>query len=388
MELRVPFGAPTIGAEEVEEVTRTLKSGWLVSGPLARQFEEEFRRYVDAAHAVALNSGTAALHLALLAAGIGAGDEVVTSPLTFVATANAIMHTGAEPVFADVDPVSQNLSAERAAERITVRTKAIMPVHLYGRSADLDGLEKLADAHGAALIADAAHAIETRHSGRSVGVRGLAAAYSFQATKNVTTGEGGMVVTHDEELAWKVRLLRSHGLDRDAWGRFRGSKDGDYDLVLPGFKLSLPDLAAAIGVHQLRRVEANLSVRERYAARYDEAFGALPELELPAAEPTAAGHRHARHLYTFGLRLEQLTVDRDEFVKRLIARGIGCGVHYRAVHLSRFYRERFGFARGDFPVAEHIADRTVSVPFSPGLTPRQVDDVIAGVTAVLAEVRS
>jgi dTDP-4-amino-4,6-dideoxygalactose transaminase len=387
MSIKVPFGRPSLAQEDIDEVVATLESGWLTSGPKAREFEEKFAQYTGARHAISLNSCTAALQLCLMAAGVGPGDEVITTPLTFVATANAIVHTGAVPVLADVDPKSQNISPERIAERITPRTKAILPVHLLGRAADMAPILELADHHGIAVIGDAAHAIESRYQGESVATLGLAAAFSFQATKSITTGDGGMVTTSDERLARKIRILRSHGLDKDSWGRHGAPRNSGYETVQPGFKYSLPDVAAAMAIRQMDRIERNLAARERQVRRYDAAFAEVAEIILPARDPSDAGGRHAHHLYTILLRLEELSIDRDQFINELLGLGIGCGVHYRAIHGQQYYRERFGYRPGDFPAAEYIADRTVSLPMSPALPDDAIDEVAVTVKNVIEKHR-
>jgi len=383
VQFNVPFGRPSILEPEIAEVIDTLKSGWLISGPKVKRFEDEFSAYTGAKHAIALNSCTAALQLSLVAAGIGPGDEVITTPLTFVATANAIVHTGAVPVFADIDPETLNISPERIEERITPRTRAVMPVHMLGRPADLDPILELAAPQRIAVISDAAHATETHYHGAHVATAGLASAFSFQASKTVTTGEGGMVTTSDDDIAHEIRVLRSHGLDKDAWRRADEVRDSSYEAVEPGFNYRLSDIAAALGIHQLRRVEEQLAVRERHVRRYDEAFAGTVELVRPSRLPAGHGNRHAQYLYTVQLCLERLSIDRDQFVVALKSLGIGCGVHYRAVHLHRYYQERFGLRRGDYPAAEHVSDRTVSLPLSAAMTSRDVDDVVEAVESVI-----
>src|SRR5438067_2146762 len=378
------FGSPQIDEDEIAEVVATLRSGWIGMGPRTLQFERDFAEYVGARHAIAVNSCTAAMHLALIAADVGPGDEVITSPLTFPATANVIVHQGATPVFADVDRRTQNIDPARVAERITPRTKAIMPVHMLGRPADMDPIMALARERGLAVIEDAAHAVEAIYRGRHVGTIGHFTAFSFYATKNITTGEGGMLTTDDDAAAERLRLLRLHGISKDAWKRYSADGFTPYETVEPGYKYNMLDLTAALGLHQLRRVEENLKVRERYVALYNEAFAELPGLIVPALEPVGPGDRHAQHLYPILLDLDALDLDRAGFIEELKGRKIGTGVHFTAVHLHRFYRERFGFARGDFPEAEFVSDRTVSLPLSPALAERDVDDVIAAVTDVLA----
>jgi dTDP-4-amino-4,6-dideoxygalactose transaminase len=378
------FGKPRIEEEDIAEVVATLRSGWIGMGPRTIQFEREFAAYVGAKHAIAVNSCTAALHLALLAAEVGPGDEVITTPLTFAATANVVMHIGATPVFADIDRRTQNLDPARVAEKITPRTKAIMPVHMLGRAAEMDALTALAERHGLTIVEDAAHAVETVYRGRHVGTIGRFTAFSFYANKNVTTGEGGMLTTDDDAAADRVRMLRLHGISKDAWKRYSAEGFSPYELVEPGYKYNMLDLTAALGLGQLRRVEENWRIRERLAALYNEAFAELDGLTVPALEPLGPGDRHAWHLYPVSLDLEALTIDRNRFIDELQARNIGSGIHYAALHLQRFYRERFGYERGDLPNAEWVSDRTVSLPLSPAMTEEDAEDVIAAVTDILA----
>ncbi|HET8631484.1 MAG TPA: DegT/DnrJ/EryC1/StrS aminotransferase family protein [Thermomicrobiales bacterium] len=378
------FGKPQIGEEEIAEVVATLRSGWIGMGPRTLEFERAFAEYVGAKHAIAVNSCTAALHLALIAAGVGPGDEVITTPMTFAATANVIVHTGATPVFADVDRRTQNIDPARVAERITPRTKAILPVHMLGRPAEMDPLLALAAAHDLAVIEDAAHAAEAIYRGRRVGTLGHFTAFSFYATKNITTGEGGMLVTGDDAAAERLRVLRLHGISKDAWKRYSAEGFSPYETIEPGFKYNMLDLTAALGLHQLRRVEENLTIRERYVALYNEAFAELPGVIVPALEPLGPGDRHAQHLYPLLLDLDRLALDRAGFIDALQERRIGTGIHFTAVHLHQYYRERFGYRRGDFPEAEYISDRTVSLPLSPAMTERDVEDVIAAVGDVVA----
>ncbi len=378
------FGKPRIEEDEIAEVVATLRSGWIGMGPRTEQFEREFAAYTGARHAIAVNSCTAALHLGLIAAGVGPGDEVITTPLTFAATANVIVHQGATPVFADVDRRTQNLDPARVAERITPRTKAIMPVHMLGRPADLDPLLDLARRHGLTIVDDAAHAAEAVYRGRHVGTVGHFTAFSFYANKNITTAEGGMLTTADDAAADRLRTLRLHGISKDAWKRYSADGFVPYETIEPGFKYNMLDLTAALGLHQLRRAEENLRLRERYVARYNEAFAETPGLLIPALEPLPPGDRHAWHLYPVLLDLDALTLDRHGFIEALKARNIGTGIHYTALHLHRYYRERCGLRRGDLPEAEFISDRTVSLPLSPALTAADVEDVIAAVHDVLA----
>src|SRR5574341_1973334 len=375
------FGSPAIGEEEIAEVVATLRSGWLGTGPRVQRFEEDFRAYVGCDHAVALNSCTAGLHLALEVLGIGAGDEVITSPLTFSATANVIIHVGATPVFADVDPRTMNLDPEAVAQAVTSRTKAIMPVHLAGRPCDMDEILQVARRRNLWVIEDAAHAIGGRFRGRAVGTIGDLTVFSFYVTKNLVTGEGGMLTT--ESVAWadEIRIRALHGISKDAWKRYSSEGFQPYDTLFPGYKYNMMDIQAALGIHQLARLEANLAVREHHWQRYDQAFAHQPLLTTPApADPRA---RHARHLYTILLDTDRAGMSRNEFIVRLKAENIGTGIHFTPLHLHSFYAKTFGFTRGQLPAAEVIGERTVSLPLSAKLTDGDVEDVIAALFRVL-----
>lgn len=375
------FGAPQILEDEIQEVVATLRSGWLGTGPKAHLFEAMFREYIGAQYALALSSCTAGLHIVMIAAGIGAGDEVITTPLTFAASANAVLHAGARPVFADVEPATLNLDPEQVRRRITAKTKAIIPVHLYGRPCNMDALTQIAAERDLLIIEDAAHAIEAVYHGRKIGTFGKAGCFSFYVTKNVVTGEGGMVTTDDEELADKIKILSLHGLSRDAWKRYSDSGYKHYEVVYPGFKYNMTDIQASLGIHQLNRVEQNLKRREWIWARYDESFADLP-VDLPALPE--ADTRHARHLYTLRLQIERIGMSRDDFINRLQEENIGSGVHFIALHLQKYYRETFGYRPEDYPVAYDASLRTVSLPLSAKLTDRDVEDVICAVRHILA----
>ena len=377
------FGAPSIGEEEINEVVDTLRSGWIGFGPKCLRFEREFADYTQAEHAISVGSCTAGLHLALVASGIGPGDEVVTSPLTFSATVNVIEHVGATPVFVDVDRATQNVAPRTLEAAITPRTRAIIPVHFAGRPCDMDAIGEIAGRNHLTVIEDAAHAIEASWRGRKIGSISRFTVFSFYATKNLTTAEGGMVTTSDEAAADLISRLRLHGLDHDAWGRYSEAGFKPYDTTAPGFKYNLTDLQASLGLHQLRRLEANLTVREDLWRRYDAALADLDAIEPP--HPAQPSERHARHLYTILLRPEKTRVNRFEFINELRQRNIGTGVHFMPVHLHSYYRQKYGFQPGDFPVAEEIGDRTVSLPLSAGLSHEDVDDVVEAIRSVLLE---
>ena len=370
------FGSPLIGDEEIDEVVATIRSGWLGTGPKTHRFEQEFARYLGVEYCVAVSSCTAALHVTMLAAGVGPGDEVIVPAMTFCATANAVIHAGATPVFADIRLPDMTLDPVDVARRITPRTKALLPVHFHGRPADVSALRALADAHNLLLIEDAAHAIESLHHGQHMGTVGDAACFSFYVTKNLTTVEGGMVATRHGEWADKIKIYALHGLSRDAWARFSDRGYKHYEVVGLGFKYNMTDIQASFGLHQLRRIEEHLPRREQIWDAYNAAFNDLP-LSLPADPEPAT--RHARHLYA--IRTTEATpLDRDGLMDALHRQNIGTGVHYTALHLHPYYAQQYGYRRGDFPNAEAVGATTLSLPLSAKLSDSDVEDVIVAVT--------
>ncbi|MDP1569118.1 MAG: DegT/DnrJ/EryC1/StrS aminotransferase family protein [Vicinamibacterales bacterium] len=377
----VTFARPSIERGEIDDVIETLASGWLTTGPRVQRFEREFAAYVGAREAVAVNSCTAGLHLSLLASGIGGGDEVVTTPLTFCATANTVIHTGARPVFADVDPVTMNLDPAAAAAAVTPRTRAVLPVHFAGRPVDIGAFRALTARHRLVYIEDAAHAVETVHPEGKVGTTADFTCFSFYATKNLTTGEGGMITTASPEKAQWLRTAALHGLSRDAWKRYGPDGPAPYEVVMAGFKYNMMDLQAAIGLRQLARLDEMAARREAIWRAYDEALADLP-LVRPA--PAEAGTVHARHLYTVLVDPTICGWTRAELQQALHARGIGTSVHFQALHLHAFYAERYGLARGMFPHAEYISDHTLSLPLSAALTGAEFDQVIDALRAIFA----
>lgn len=378
----IVFGRPDLHPEDIAEVVDTLESGWIGTGPKVALLEQRFARYVEAPYAVATSSCTAAMHLALLGLGVGRGDEVVVPTMTFPATASVAVHVGATPVFCDVDPATRTIAAADLEGAMSERTTAVIPVHFAGYPADLAGLRGAIGDHPVRIVVDAAHGIETRSGDAGVGALNDISAFSFYATKNVTTAEGGMLTTADEHFAAMISRLRLHGLSADAWNRYGVDVPRPYVAVAPGWKYNLSDLQAALAINQLDRIERSLKRRGDIWAQYDEAFSDLP-IELPPLPDPAAG-RSALHLYSPLLDIDVVPFTRDEFRGKLHARGIGTGIHFIAVHLHPFYRERYGLERGMFPVAERISDRTVSLPMGPGLTDGEVDRVIDAVSAVLA----
>ncbi len=374
------FGSPAILQPEIDEVLDTLRSCWIGTGPKVSAFEKQFREYTGAPHALAVHSCTAALHLSMIVVGLKPGDEVIVPSLTFASTANSVIHAGGTPVLADSDRSTMCLDPQDVARRITPRTRAIIPVHFAGRACDMDALLDLARRHGLRVIEDCAHAIETLYHGRHVGTFGDLGAFSFYATKNVVTGEGGMVTTSNPEWAARVKTLALHGLSADAWKRFSDEGFKQYEVTEPGFKYNMMDLQASLGVHQLARVEASLVRREEIWARYDQAFADLPVF-LPA--PAERDTRHARHLYTLLLDIDRLRATRDQVQLALHKQRIGTGVHYKAVHLHQYYRQTFSYKPGDFPNAAWISDRTLSLPLSPKLTQEDVESVVLAVRNTL-----
>jgi len=376
----LPYNQPDIGDAEVEEVVATLRSGWLAPGPRVAAFEQRFAEAVGAPHAVAVNSCTAGMHLALVAAGIGPGDEVITTPLTFAATVNVIIHAGATPVLADVEPVDLTLDPDQVAARLTPRTRAIMPVHYAGAACRMDEILALARARGLLVIEDAAHALGTKVGDRAVGSLGDAAVFSFYATKNITTAAGGMVTTGDGRLAERMRLLSLHGLSADAWDRYTARGSWYYQVLAPGYNYAMTDLQGALGLRQLDRFPRFQAQRRLLADRYRDLLADLPEIVLPRERP---GTTHAWHLYVIRLRTAGLRLNRDTFINEMRARGIGTSVHFIPLHLHPFYREKFGWRPGDFPRAEEAFEGLVSLPLYTRMTEGDVERVARAVREVL-----
>jgi len=374
------FGSPQIGDAEIEEVVHSMRSGWLGTGPKVARFEEDFRRYKGAPHALAVSSCTAALHLSMLAAGLKSGDEVITTPMTFCATVNAIIHAGAVPVLADVDPVTMNINPEQIRSKLTKRTRALLPVHFAGRPCDMDSICSIAEEHGLKLIEDCAHAIETEYKGTQAGNFGDFGCFSFYVTKNVITGEGGMVVTRSEQDAARIKILALHGMSKDAWSRFSDEGYKHYYAVECGFKYNMMDLQAAIGIHQLQRVEGNWERRRRIWRRYNEALAGLPISLPPEPEENT---RHAFHLYTILIDEEKSGISRDVFLDAMTAENIGTGVHYLSIPEHPFYRRTFGWRPEDFPHAMRIGRQTVSLPLSAKLSDDDVEDVTRAVHKII-----
>lgn len=379
----LPFSPPSIGQEEMDEVLDTLRSDWITTGPKVRQFEAEFAAYLGAPGALAVNSCTAALHLALVALGIGPGDEVVTTPMTFVASVNVIEHVGAKPVLVDVRPDALDIDPAKVEAAITPRTKAILPVHYAGHPADLDALYRIAEEHQLAVIEDAAHALPARFRGRLIGSGANPVAFSFYATKNLTTAEGGML-TGNPEFIERARILSLHGMSRDAWKRYDKGGSWYYEVVAPGFKYNMTDIQASIGLWQLRKLESFQRRRREVVRAYNEAFSPVDALEIPTERPDV---EHAWHLYVLRLRPGALRIGRDQFIEELKARNIGVSVHFIPVHLHPYYRDKYGYRPDDFPVAHENYLRMLSLPLNPRLTDQDVADVIEAVLDVVKQFR-
>ena len=370
---------PELGEEEIAEVVDTLRSGWLVGGPKVSAFETALEQRLAPARVRCLSSATAGLLLGLRLAGVGPGDEVLVPTLTFAACPNVIEQLGATPVFVDSEPGTGLLDLDATEARLGPRTKAILPVHLGGRPVDVDRLGELRDARGVAVVEDAAHAMGAEWGGRPLGTHGNPTAFSFHATKTMTTVEGGALAIPEPALAERVERLRLQGLSRSAWSRHASAGPADYDLEEPGFKFAMTDVAAAIGIHQLAKLDGFVARREELAQRYDELLEDLPlELEPPAA----AGARHARHLYAVRVAPDA-RADRDEVVAELSERQIGTSIHFKPIHRFRYYRERYGLGDVDFPVASDFADRTISLPLHPSMDDDDLMDVAAALTAAL-----
>jgi dTDP-4-amino-4,6-dideoxygalactose transaminase len=375
----LPYCLPFIGEEEIAEVADSLRSGWVTTGPKVKRFEQEFATYVGAKHAIAVSSCTAALHTSLAAMNVGPGDEVIVPTLTFCATANVVVHLGATPVLVDVD---QNflISPDAVCRAINPRTKAIIPVHYGGQACSLRDILELADRHGIPVIEDAAHAAGAEYEGRRIGSHGRAVCFSFYATKNMTTGEGGMVTTDDDDLAARIRLLSLHGMSRDAWKRYTQAGSWYYGVLEPGYKYNMTDLQAALGIHQMRRLDGFIRRRLEIAAMYDRAFSDLPEIRLPRR---LSGRNHTFHVYPIRLNADLMHMNRSEFIDDLRARNIGTSVHFIPLHRHTFYRERYGYLPEQFPVCEEIYQGLLSLPLYPKMTDQNAADVIEAVREIV-----
>jgi len=379
----LPFGAPVIGEEEIEEVVATLRSGWIGTGPKCWRFETQIAEYVGAAHAITASSCTAALHLALIAAGIKPGDEVIVPAMTFAATANVVEHVGATPKFVDVEPDTLNMDPRALEAAITPATRAVIPVHFGGLPVDLDAISAIARQHGLLLIEDAAHAIGAEYKGQMIGSIGDFTCFSFYPNKNMTTGEGGAVTTSREEYVETLKVMRLHGLSADAWRRFASKRLILSEAISPGFKYNMTDLQASLGIHQLRRLPEFLSRREQIADYYDEVLTDDLGVRRQYRPNPIHGTRHALHLYVLMLDLAAFRASRNEIVEALLAENIGAAIHYRALHSQPFYERTYGYELSDFPVAGQVGESILTIPCSPGMSDDDTDSVVRGVKKIL-----
>ena len=380
----IPFHKPTIGEEEVRSVVETLKSGWLTTGFKVKSFEEDFARYVGSKHAIAVNSGTAALHLALDAVGIKEGDEVIVPTMTFTATAEVVLYFKAKPVLVDCEGDTLNLDSAKIEAAITPRTKAIIPVHMAGQPCDMDGILKIARKHDLRVIEDAAHALPAAYRGRTVGTIGDITCFSFYATKTITTGEGGMATTENSKWAERMRIMSLHGISHDAWKRYTKEGSWYYEVLYPGFKYNLTDLAAAIGSEQLKKCSEFWQARRRIAMIYGKAFAELEAVQVPACPDDV---QHAWHLFVVQLDLERLKTDRNHFIEVLRKKEIGTSVHFIPLHLHPYYREKFGYKPVDFPTASAVFERIFSLPIYPKMSEPDVERVIEAVKTTAQQYR-
>ena len=380
----LPFHQASIGEEEIKEIVQTLNSGWLTTGQKTRLFEKSFADYIGCKHAIGLNSCTAGLHLSLVVSGISSGDEVITSPITFPATTNVIVHQNAKPVFVDVESETLNMNCSEIESKINNKTKAILPVHFGGHPCDMDTITSLAQKHNLSVVEDAAHALESKYHGEKIGAIGDFTAFSFYATKNITTGEGGMLTTNDDDYADKLRILSLHGISKNAWKRY--GKDGfqHWELLMPGYKYNMFDIQASLGIHQIKKVESFLNRRVQIVKKYNDAFEKTEEIQLLKPKSNI---KHAHHLYVIVIKTENLRVSRDEVLTEIQKRGIGVAVHFRSLHLQPFFKQHFNYKKGMFPQAEYLSDRVISLPLYPKMTDEDVSRVIETVLGVLHSFR-
>lgn len=379
----LPFAKPSIGEDAIADVADSIRSGWLAMRPKTLRFEREFAEYFGAPHALSVNSATAGLHCALLALGVGPGDEVITTPMTFASTVNAILFTGAKPVFADIDRNTLDIVPENIENAVTKATKAVIPVHFAGLPCDMDAVENIAGRHNLAIVEDAAHALGASYKGRRIGApRGKrrAAVFSFHPTKNITTGEGGMICTGDEEMAEKISALRQNGMSKGAWNRYGEKGDAGYDILMPGLKYTMTDIQAAIGNSQMKSLAAFNARRAEIAGRYMNELAGVRGIILPRRAPWE--YVHSWHIFTPLIDVVELGFSRAEFMARMRRLNIGTALHYQALHLFPCYERLTGAKHGSLPEAEYVSERIVSLPLFPSMTDGDVCDVIEAVEEV------
>jgi len=370
----------SIGEEEIDEVVDTLRSDWITTGPKTFKFEEMFSKTVNSKYAIAVNSCTAALHLAIVALGIGKGDEVITTPYTFAATSEVVINENATPVFVDVEKDTYNIDPVKIEEKITDRTKAIIVVHYAGQACEMDKIMDLAEKYDLYIIEDAAHAIGSKYKDKRIGSIGDFTCFSFYATKNITTAEGGMITTKHGDLADKIRMLSLHGISKDAWKRYSSEGSWYYEITYSGYKYNMSDLQASIGIHQMKKLDQMQKRREEIADKYNRAFGQIPQITTPTVKKYTT---HAWHLYPVQVNSELLSINRNEFIEALKAENIGTSVHFIPLHLHPYYKEKYGFKGDDFPIAESLYNNEISLPIYPKMEDKDVEDVISAVKKII-----
>lgn len=377
----LPYALPLIGDEEIEEIIDSIKSGWITTGPKTKLFEEKIKEYIGCKHAIAVNSCTAGIHLSLIASGISQGDEVITTPLTFCATANTIEHCGATPIFVDIDEKTFNIDPAKIEKAITPKTKAILPVHYAGQACDMEKIHQIAQKHNLLVIEDAAHAIGADYKTDKIGKDSYAASYSFYATKNLTTAEGGMLVTNNDELAEKCRVLCLHGISKDAWKRYTAEGSWYYEVIQPGFKYNMTDIQSAFGLHQLDRLNGFNQTRTEYAKMFNEAFSSIPEIQTP--QEITPG-KMIWHLYVIRLK----GVSRDLFIEKMKEKNIGTSVHFIPMHYHPYYKNKYDYKKGDLPITEKVFEEIVSLPLYPKMTKSDIDFVAISTIETIHELKN
>ncbi len=376
----LPFARPAVGDDEINEIIDSIRSGWITTGPKVEKFSKQFAEYVGGSYSTALSSATAGLHLALLAYGIGRGDEVITTAMTFASTVNMVTLVGAKPVLVDIDPGTLQMNVDQVAKKVTKKTKAIIPVHFAGQPVDLDPLLALAKEHKLFIIEDAAHAVGTEYKGKKIGSFPTMSIFSFHPNKNMTTGEGGMVVANNEKIVDKIALLKFHGMDKNAWKRFAKTGSPRYDIAVAGFKYNMMDIQAAMGLHQLKKLDGFIAERTKRAMAYQKAFNDIPQMIVPKEVPYP--HRHAWHLYTPLIDIARMKIDRDQFIQELKERNIGTGLHYSAVHEFSFNAKAYKWKPKDFPNAHFVSERILSLPLFPTMTDKDQSDTVEAVIEI------
>lgn len=371
---------PAIGKEEIKEVVDTLRSGWITTGPKTQKFEELIKDYVGCKHVIAVSSCTHALHLSLVASGIGPGDEVITTPFTFCSTVNVILHQGAKPVLADIKKDTFNIDPKEIEKKITKKTKAIIPVHYAGQSCEMDEILRIAKKHNLIVIEDAAHAIGSKYKGRNIGTIGNFTCFSFYAAKNLSTAEGGAVCLKNDKIAEKIKVLSLHGISKDAWKRYSAAGSWYYEVLYPGYKDNMTDIQASLGIHQLKKLEKLFRQKQKIANFYKKSFESMPEITPPKVLKNL---RHVWYLYPILINNDLLKIDRAEFIEALKAENIGTSVHFIPIHMHPYYKKKFGFKKGDFPNTESVYERIISLPIHSKMTLKDAKDVVGAIKKII-----